>query len=321
MTRLDRRHLLCAAAAAMALMGIASTGAQAEAFPSKPITMLVGYKAGGQTDLVGRAAAQVMSEKLGVPINVVNKPGAGGAVAALELSRAAPDGYTMLFQANSIVNVIPFLVARADFAPDSFEYAGFITAYQVGLAARKDAPFDDLPGFVAWARQNPGATYGSLSPASRMIIGEIAKKEGLDLNVVPMQGGGEVINAILGDQVSLAFSGGIHYRYPDQIKTITALTTFRHPSAPDAKTIDEEGYQLGIDTRAGLFFPKGTAPEILTQVSAALSAAAQDEAFKKITGQANVPIMFMNADEAKVEIAESYERNGTIFRNAGIEPK
>ncbi len=320
MTILDRRKLISAAAAALALIGVAPA-AQAEAFPSKPITMLVGYKAGGQTDLVGRAAAQVMSEKLGVPINVVNKPGAGGAVAALELSRAAPDGYTMLFQANSIVNVIPFLVARAKFDPESFEYAGFITAYQVGLVANKDAPFDDLPGFVTWAKQNPGATYGSLSPASRMIIGEIAKKEGLDLNIVPMQGGGEVINAILGDQVSLAFSGGIHYRYPDQIKTITATTTFRHPSAPDVKTIDEEGYQLGIDSRAGLFFPKGTPPEILDQVSTALSAAAEDDTFRKITGQANVPIMFFDAEEAKAEIIQTYERHGAIFRNAGIEPK
>ena len=135
MANSTRRNFLAAAVAAVSLAGFASAPAIAGDYPDGPITMLVGYGAGGQTDLVARATAKVMSEQLGVPINVVNKPGAGGAVAAHELQKAKPDGYTVLFHSNTVVNSAPFIMERVDFTPDDFEYAGMITAYQVGMAA------------------------------------------------------------------------------------------------------------------------------------------------------------------------------------------
>ena len=251
--------------------------------------MLVGYGAGGQTDLVARAAAKVMSEQLGVPINVVNKPGAGGAVAAHELQKAAPDGYTILFHSNTVVNSAPFIMERVDFTPDDFEYAGMITAYQVGMAAPKDAPFNNITEYMAWAKKNPGSSYGALSPEARMYIEQIAKKGGLDVNIVPLQSGSEMINALLGGQVMMAFSGGIHYRYPDQLKTVSALTTFRHPSAPDVPTIEEEGFPLGMDSRTTVFLPKGTPRPILDKLSAALKAAETDANFKKVTARGEHP--------------------------------
>jgi len=243
---------------ALGVAGYASVSFAADEYPASPITMLVGYGAGGQTDLVARAAAKVMSEKLGAPIKVVNKPGAGGAIAAKALLQADADGYTMLFHSNSVVNTAPFIMERIDFKPEDFEYAGMITAYQVGLASQKDAPFNNIKEFIAWAKKNPGSNYGALSPASRLYIGEITKNEGLDINIVPLKSGSEMINALLGRQVILAFSGGIHYRYPDELKTVSALTSFRHPSAPDVPTIEEEGYPLGMDSRTTIFLPKGT---------------------------------------------------------------
>ncbi|MCB1465251.1 MAG: tripartite tricarboxylate transporter substrate binding protein BugD, partial [Nitratireductor sp.] len=164
-----KRHLLVACAA-LAITGLVPAIAAAEDYPSKPITMYIGYNAGGQTDLVGRATAKVMSDQLGVPINVVNKPGAGGVVAAHELQKADPDGYTLLFHSNAVINAEPHMMKRVDFKPDDFEYAGMITAFQVGLATHKDAPYDSLEEFVAWAKENPGFAYGALSPASRMYM-------------------------------------------------------------------------------------------------------------------------------------------------------
>lgn len=317
-----RRVLKGLAAVAMggiAVMGLAQN-AHAE-YPDKPITLLVGYAAGGQTDLVGRAAANVMSDALGVPVNVVNRPGAGGAVAAKELHGADPDGYTIMFHANSVVNAFPFLMKRVTYTPDDFEWAGFITAYQAGLVTHKDAPFGDLDGFVAWARENPGFSFGSLSPAMRMTMTEIAKKEGLDANIVPLKGGGEMVNAVLGKQVALAASGGIHKRYPDEIKMLAALTTFRHPSDPDVKSIDEYGYSMAMDTRAGLFAPKGTPADILAKLSDALGAAQEDPGFVKATSAASIPIMFLDADAAREEMVKTYASHGEIYRRAGIEPR
>ncbi|PCI85362.1 MAG: hypothetical protein COB24_13170 [Hyphomicrobiales bacterium] len=295
--------------------------AMAADYPTKPITMLIGYKAGGQTDLVGRATARVMSEQLGVPINVVNKPGAGGAVAAAGLQREDADGYTIMFHANSVINTAPFLMKRVIFKPEDFEYAGMITAYQAGLVTQKDAPFNNLAEFVTWAKANPGFSYGSLSPASRMTMDQISQKEGLDVNIVPLKGGGDMINAILGKQVILALSGGIHNNYPDEMKMISALTTFRHPSAPDVNTIEENGYPIGMDTRTVLILPKGTPREILDQLADALKAAETDEGFKKIVATANVPIMYFDVDASYKEMQDSYTSNGAIMKNAGIEPK
>lgn len=322
MNRITKRRLLGGAVAlALGWTGLAPAPAAAEGYPTKPITMLVGYKPGGQTDLVGRATAKVLSEQLGVPVNVVNKPGAGGVLAAHELQKAAADGYTLLFHANSVINTEPFLISRVDFKPEDFEYAGMITAYQVGLATQKDAPFDTLEEFVAWAKENPGFSYGSLSPASRMYMEEIAKKEGLDANIVPLKGGGDMINAILGKQVVLALSGGIHYKYPEQMKMVAALTTFRHPSAPDVPTIEEAGYPLGMDSRTTLILPKGTPRAVLETLSTALKAAETDAEFEKIVSAANIPIMYLDLDQAAEEMAASYAKNKSIMEGAGIEPK
>jgi len=315
----SRRHLLATAAAlALGWSGLAPAASAADDYPTGPITMMVGYAAGGQTDLVARATAKVMSEQLGVPINVVNKPGAGGAVAARELQKAKPDGYTMLFHANTVINSAPFIMERVDFTPDDFEYAGMITAYQAGLVTQKDAPFDTLEEFVDWAKNNPGFSYGSLSPEARMYMEQIAKKNGLDANIVPLKGGGDMINAILGHQVVLALSGGIHNKYPDEMKMVTALTTFRHPSDPDVLTIDENGYELGMDSRTALILPKGTPKPILVTLATALKAAETDEDFKKIVAAANIPIMYFDADGAAKEMADSYANNKRIMESVGI---
>lgn len=318
MTRITRRGVVGALAALSLAAGLAVPAGADDTYPTGPITMLVGYAPGGQTDLVARAAAKVMSDQLGVPINVVNKPGAGGAVAARELTQAKPDGYTLLFHSNTVVNSAPFIMERVDFTPDDFEYAGMITAYQVGLATQKDAPFDTLPEFIAWAKENPGFSYGALSPEARLYMEEIAKKEGLKANIVPLKGGSEMINAILGNQVVLAFSGGLHNKYPDQMKMISALTTFRHPSDPDVKTIEEDGFALGMDSRTTLFLPKATPRPILDRLAGALEAAQTDPTFKKVTEAASIPIMYLGVDDAYAEMRNTYAKNKEIMKGAGL---
>lgn len=322
MTYPARRHILGAIlGAACAVTGLTPALVQAAEYPDRPITMLVGYKAGGQTDLVGRGVARVLSRELGQPVNVVNKPGAGGALAAKTLQGANPDGYTLLFHANSVINLVPHLVKRADFSPQDFEYAGMITTYQVGLATQIDAPYDTLEEFITWARDNPGFKYGALSPSSRMIISEISKAEGLKANIVPLKGGGDMINAVLGNQVDLAFSGGIHNKYPEQMKMISALTTFRHPSSPDVATIDESGFELGMDSYTTLILPKGTPRAVLDRLAAALKKAEGDPEFQKLVATANIPIIYKGVDAAYAEINDAYANNKSIMDRAGVEPK
>ncbi|MWB79109.1 hypothetical protein GLS40_13800 [Pseudooceanicola sp. 216_PA32_1] len=305
-----RTVIATAAGLVLALSGFAAV---AQDYPTRPITMFVGYGAGGQTDLIARASAKVLSEQLGQPVNVVNKPGAGGAVAANELKSKAPDGYTMLFQSNAVINAAPFLMDRVDFKPDDFEYAGMITAYQTGMAAPKDAPYDTLPEFIAWAKQNPGFAYAALSSEARMYMDAIAEREGLEANAVPVQSGSEMVNTLIAHQVAVAFSGGIHYRYPDEIKTIAPTTTFRHPSAPDVPTIEEAGFDLAMDTRTVIILPKGTPKDVIDKISTALKAAETDPDFVKVTKAADIPIMYYDAAAATKEMNDTYTKNKAIL--------
>jgi len=317
MSIFTRRGFLGASIAlAISATALSTAALAADDYPNKPITMLVGYGAGGQTDLIARAAAQVMSEQVGVPINVVNKPGAGGAVAARELQQADPDGYTIMFHSNTVVNSAPFIMDRVDFKPDDFEYAGMITAYQVGMATQKDAPYNNITEFVAWAKENPGFSYGALSPEARLYMEEIAKKNDLDVNIVPLQSGSEMINALLGKQVVLAFSGGIHYRYTDELKSISALTSFRHPSAPDVPTIEEEGYPIAMDSRTVVMLPKDTPRAILDTLSEALSAAQTAENFNKVAAASDIPVMYLDVDAATKEMNDTYTKNKAIIEGA-----
>ncbi|TMV07485.1 hypothetical protein FGK64_21730 [Arenibacterium halophilum] len=130
-----------------------------------------------------------------------------------------------------------------------------------------------------------------------------------------------MINAILGKQAVLAMSGGIHAKFPDDIKTLAVLTTFRQPSWPEVKSINEFGYDLAMDGRAGLMLPKGTPQDIVQRLSDALARAGGDGTFAKVTGTANIPIMYLDATAARDEMTKTYKNYGDIFRNAGIEPQ
>jgi tripartite-type tricarboxylate transporter receptor subunit TctC len=116
----------------------------------------------------------------------------------------------------------------------------------------------------------------------------------------------------------LALSGGIHNKFPDQIKMVTALTTFRHPSDPKVLTIEENGYPLGMDSRTTLILPKGTPRPILDTLGNALKAAETDKDFKRIVAAANIPIMYLGVDAANKEMHDSYVKNRGILESAGL---
>ncbi len=135
-----------------------------------------------------------------------------------------------------------------------------ITACQAALPAQKDPerrPLGALPEFPAWAEENPDLAYGPLSPESRTYMEQIAQKDGLAVDILPLKDGGEMLNALLGEQVALALSEGIHKKCPDQLEMIAAPTTFRHASGPDIPRMDGEGYDLATDSRTTLILPKG----------------------------------------------------------------
>ncbi len=303
---------------AFALSGViaASSGAMAE-YPEKPITMFIGYKAGGGTDTVGRVIAKILGEELGQQVNVVNKPGAGGGIAVMTVKGADADGYTLLMNPSGTITTAPQINKNLTYTANDFDYIGMATAFQIGLVAPAGRPYNDMAGFVAWAKENPGAKYATLNPASKMVMDYLAVKEGLDINYVPVKGGAGMINVVLGDQVDIGYSGGIHQRHPDQIKLVGALSSERHAKAPNVPTFQESGYPLVINMMTTLVAPKGTPADVLAKLEAALAAVVVQPDLISISEKIGAPITYKNAADTTAEMNAQWDAFAEMVKVTG----
>jgi tripartite-type tricarboxylate transporter receptor subunit TctC len=310
--------LIAASAAAAVLSSGISVAAD---WPTKPVTMLIGYKAGGGTDTVGRVFAKVLSRELGQQVNVVNKPGAGGGVSAMQVARAKNDGYTILMLPSTSVSLMPHTTSKVRVTPDDFEYAGMLTAFQAALVAPADAPFNNWQEFLAYGKKAGTIKYAALHPYSRVIGSFIAKETGIKMNTVPVKGGAGMLTVVLGNQVDLAFSGGIHTRHPDKIKVIVPLSSERQAATPDMKTLVEEGLPLYSNGMTTLFAPKGTSADIMKKLAAAVKVASTDPLVLDISKKTQFPIYYRDPVAAKTEMDQQWVDYEKIIKAAGWEKK
>lgn len=298
----------------------AATPALAE-WPERPISLIIGFGPGGQSDLLGRALAGVMSEELGVPVNVVNRPGSAGGVALAGLRAMPADGYNIMLNPSQTITLTPALMAQAPFSIDDFAFAGMLTSFDIALVAPASAPFDDYAGMIAHARENPGMLYAALSATTRVFATEIARANDIRIEILPVDGGPGMVNAILGEQALLAYSGGVHHRYPDQMKVIAALTTERNVGSPDVPTIAELGLPIGMDMQTVLIAPTGTPEDVIARLEATLAAAAEAPTFREVADSMNAVVQFLTAAEATEIMHAQLESNLAIMQAAGVQPQ
>lgn len=293
-----RRTALGAAVAAAAMLS--ATGiAQAADWPTKPITMLIGYKAGGGTDTKGRVLAKILARELGQQVNVINRPGGGQAVALESFKNTPADGAVFFFGAVSGITLNPQINSALKFTSSDYVYAGGLTEFQVSMVAPQDRPYDDMKGFIAFAKEKGRIKYASLSPGAKIMMQAIAKQEGINVDYIPTKGGRGMVQLVLSGQVDFAYSGGIQSRYPGKIKTLAATSTARLGNYPDVPTLDELGYTgVAIDAPTVVAFPKGIDPAIVSKMEAALKVASTDPAMKKISDAIKMPIVYKTAAEA-----------------------
>lgn len=310
------KRILAGAALALGLAG----PALAE-WPDRPISMYIGFNPGGQSDLLGRAVAAAMSRELGVPVNVINKPGAAGAVALTGLKAMPADGYALMFNPSQTVTLTPALQKAVPFGIDDFDYAGMLTSFDIALVAPRSAPFDDFDGMIAYAREHPGMLYAALSATTRVFATEIARAKGVDIAILPVNGGPGMVNAMLGEQAMLAYSGGVHHRYPEQMKVIAALTSKRNLGSPEVPTINELGLPMGMDMQTVLIAPKGLPAEVLEKLSATLARVAENAEFRTVADSMSAPVAYLDSAAATAEMHRQLEDNLRIMKAAGVEPQ
>jgi tripartite-type tricarboxylate transporter receptor subunit TctC len=252
-------------AAALRLFGaVAMAGnVQAQGFPSQPITILVIYPAGGPADLMARSVAEVMRERLGQPVIVENKPGAGGQIAASALLRAPADGYTLLVGDTASLGINKAVYANFSYDPVAdLEPVAPLMLMPMVLYVPKSSPFNSTTDLVAAAKSKP-LNYASQGSGSLgHLLGEMLKADaGVQLVHIPYKGSAPAMQDLVGSQVDLLFDGvgpGLPYVKSEQIKALSVAGPYQLPQLPNVPTTAEVGLPnvvmslwLGVVARAG----------------------------------------------------------------------
>jgi tripartite-type tricarboxylate transporter receptor subunit TctC len=273
---LPRRQFLHLAAAAAALP-VTSRIAQAQAYPDRPITIVVPFAAGGPTDTIGRLLAERFRASLGQTVIVENATGAGGTIGAGRVARAAPDGYTISLGQNgshvvtgATYNNLPYDVLR------DFEPLALLCIAPFVIAARKAIPADDLKSFVAWLKDHPGATVGTAGQGSiSHVCGLLFQTAtGTRLQFVPYRGTAPAMQDLVAGQIDMMITDPVT-SMPQlrggTIKIYANAAAGRPPSAPEVPSVDEAGlpgYHVAL--WHGLWMPAGTPKPIIAKLSAAV---------------------------------------------------
>jgi tripartite-type tricarboxylate transporter receptor subunit TctC len=279
-----RRSALAAACAA--LVGIGTAAAQP--YPSRPVTLIVPYGAGGPTDTLARTLAEAMRVALGQPMLVENVTGASGTIGVGRVVRAVPDGYTV-----SIGNWPTHVVNGAVFALQydvlkDLEPVARLPSNPYVIVARKDLPAKDLKELIAWLNTNPNATQGTAGPGGGQHVSGVYFQNvtGTRFRFVPYRAGSaDIMRDLVSGHIDLTFDQAItalpHVRN-GTVKAYAVTSSTRLAAAPDIPTVDEAGAPgVYISTWHGMWVPKGTPPDVIHRLTAAAMDALADPAVRR----------------------------------------
>ena len=292
----------------MFLFGFESASAQA--FPSKPITLIVPSRAGGGHDLTFRAVTSVAADYLGQPIIIQLKPGGGGAIGSDIVAKAKPDGYTLLAGGLGWSSALPAIEGRSK-GPDDLEAVCRINYNSIMIVARGDAPWKTFKELMAWIKANPGKLI--VGSGSRYIQDDyfwrrLMQEKGISVKIVPYQGGGAQFVAVLGghsDVGGAATAMYAPYKGTGKLIPLLWLDSERHPMIPDVPTSVEEGYDIVSRMWRGVLAPKGTPRPIIEKLAAAFKQMTEDKSVTTMIKRYGDEIQFLGPDEfTKVWVAE-----------------
>jgi tripartite-type tricarboxylate transporter receptor subunit TctC len=287
--------------------------ALAQRYPSRPITLIVPWSPGGSTDLTARALAPALEKDLGVPVQVVNRTGGGGAIGHAAIAQARPDGYTIGIITLEVV--LPPWVAQTRISADMFAPISLLVLNPVAIVVRKDAPWQTLQEFVSDLRQNPGrykasgtARWGSYDFARLGFLWKLGLKDS-DLPWVPTQGAAAALQELLAGGINVAFVAigeASALVKAGEARYLAFMTERRFTAFPEIPTLKE----LGIDWSFASFLmaaaPKFTLPSVIDRLDKAFAKAVQDPDFVRFMNNANLVINYL---DRRASLAFLQERN------------
>jgi len=324
MSTLTRRFVL----AATALAALVVQPALAQSYPTRPITLVVPFAAGGPTDIVARTLGGVMSKSLGQTVVVENKVGAGGTLAADHVKRAAPDGYTLLIHHNGMATA-PALYRKLPYNPQTdFEHVSQVIDVPMTLLGRKDLPANNFPELLAYLKSKGdkiNLAHAGLGAVSHLCGMVFRQAVGADLTTVPYSGAGPAFQALLGGQVDVLCdqtTQTMPHIKAGTVKFFGVTTKDRIKVLPDAPTLAEQGLK-GFDVVVwhGIYAPKGTPKDATEKFATALRAALKDPTVvQRMTelGAEFVPDSKLTPEGLRSWLKQETERWGPVIKGAGV---
>jgi tripartite-type tricarboxylate transporter receptor subunit TctC len=324
--KLPRRQFLHLAAGVTALPAV-SRGAWAQAYPTRPVRLFVGYPAGGTTDILARLIGQWLSERLGQPFVIENRPGGSTNLATEAVVRAPADGYSLLLvgPANAINGTL-YDNLSFNFLHDIAPVAS-ISREAIFMVVNPTFPAKTVPEFIAYAKANPGKINmaSSGNGSSTHMAGELFKlMTGVSMVHVPYRGGGPAMTDLLGNQVQVFFPSApvsIAYIKAGSVRALAITTEMRSEALPDVPTVAE--FVPGYEASAvyGLGAPRNTPGEIVSMLNNEINKGLADPTLKnRFAEQSSNVFSGSPADFGKVIAAET-EKWGKVVKSAGIKPE
>jgi tripartite-type tricarboxylate transporter receptor subunit TctC len=306
---------------------LASTTALAQSdYPNKPVTMIVPFPPGGVADITARPLAEAMGRHLKQPFVVENRAGAGGGVGMQYVSRAKPDGYTILLALSSI-SIIPeadkVLGRDPMFQLNQLVPIARFTADPTVLAVRADAPYKNVAEFIDAAKKAPGSiaygssgNYGTMHVPMEMLTGV----SGTKMLHVPFTGAGPAVVALLGGQVQAVSTGPSTVMGQVKAGKIRVLATWgeaRHPALPDVPTLKELGYDAQFSQWTGLFVPAGTPEPVVAKLREAAKMAVNDGTFQTSLARVETPIQYLDQPQFRAFWDADAHKLADVVRKIG----
>jgi tripartite-type tricarboxylate transporter receptor subunit TctC len=298
--------------------------AWAQNYPSRPIRMNVGFPPGGAADIVARVVGQALSVRLGQPVVIENRPGAGGNVAGEATAKAAPDGYTMMHGPDNLFMANPHLYAKMTFDPlKDLVPVSSLTANQLVLAVHPSVPANNLREFVALAKTTkPPLFYASIGNGSQHHLAmEILKQHvGIDLTHVPYRGGGPAGIALLAGDIAAMFGAGsiVPVIQSGKARALAASGAKRFALMPELPTVGEiyPGYEVLI--RHGLFVPAGVPQPIMERLRAEVTEVLkQPDVIARLASTGSGEPYITTPEEFTARIRGDNELYGKVIRSIG----
>lgn len=273
-----------------------------ESFPNRPVTIIVPFSAGGSTDVLVRSLSKVAEKKLGVPLIITNKTGAGGTVGQTELARSKNDGYTIGSLAIGASTVVPQIRKVHYNIETDFEFIGGISAFTYGIFVKSDSRFNSMADVIKEARANPGKiTYGTMSPYVQMALLLVEQKENIKMTYVPFRSGSKATAGLLGGHIDIAIisTDAVKFLESKDIKMLASAAPERWELVPDVPTMKELGYDVDVTSWAAIGAPAGVDKAKLEIFNAAFKEAHSDPEVMAFFKKRNAYVPYRSGPEIR----------------------